>query len=62
MPPGWWRAFLRLCCRDLPIYGVDILVRVGMEAAVVQALGARSDEDFEHWLATVEEDPYPDKC
>ena len=55
VPPGWWVAFLRLCLRELPAYGVDILVRGGMETAAVQALCALSDEDFEAWLVTVGE-------
>ena len=49
-PAGWWGAFVRVCCRELPVFGLDILVRLGVPEAEAQALSTMSEADFTAWL------------
>ena len=53
-PPGWWQGFFRVCCRELPEYGVSILRELGMDEGEVHALVTMADEAFNRWLEKVE--------
>jgi hypothetical protein len=53
-PPGWWQGFFRVCCRELPEYGVSILRELGMDEGEVHALVTMADEACNRWLEKVE--------
>jgi hypothetical protein len=52
VPPGWWRDFLWVCCRELPGYGVDILLRLGFAAEEIQHLVSGPEDAFAAWVAS----------
>jgi hypothetical protein len=53
-PAGWWREFWCVL-REMGDPGVDIMVSLGLSRDQVEAVLSLPDEDFEAFVATVEE-------
>ena len=58
-PAGWWEEFVHVCCRELPAFGMDILVGLGVPAAEVQSLSTLPEEAWYQATARFRDPPRP---